>query len=55
MKRGGSPKYWSCVGVGQVEVGHSSETSLVQETEGENLPREWDFRPFCGAVNYCVF
>ena len=33
--------------VGQVE-------SLIQETEGENLPREWDFRPLCGAVNYCV-
>ena len=38
--------------VGQVEIGHSS---LIQETEGENLPREWDFRPLCGAVNYCVF
>ena len=26
--------------VGQVEIGHSSKTSLIQETEGENLPRE---------------
>ena len=41
--------------VGQVEIGHSFETLLIQETEGENLPREWDFRPLCGAVNYCVF
>ena len=41
--------------VGQVEIGHSSKTSLIQETEGENLPREWDFRPLCGAVNCCVF
>ena len=32
--------------VGQVEIGHSSKTSLIQETEGENLPREKDFRPF---------
>ena len=40
--------------VGQVEIGHSSETSLIQKTEGENLLREWDFRPLCGAVNYCV-
>ena len=23
--------------VGQVEIGHSSKTSLIQETEGENL------------------
>ena len=37
---------------GQVEIGHSS---LIQETEGENPPREWDFRPLCGAVNFCVF
>ena len=41
--------------VGQVEIGHSSKTSLIQETEGENLPREWDFIPLCGSVNYCVF
>ena len=41
--------------VGQVEIEHSSETSLIQETEGENLPREWGFRPLCGALNYCVF
>ena len=41
--------------MGQVEIEHSSKTSLIQETEGENLPREWDFRPLCGAVNYCVF
>ena len=41
--------------VGQVEIEHSSKTSLIQETEGENLPREWDFGPLCGAVNYCVF
>ena len=41
--------------VGQVEIGHSSKTSLIQETEGENLLREWDFRPLCGAANYCVF
>ena len=41
--------------VGQVEIGHSSKTSLIQETEGENLPIEWDFRPPFGAVNYCVF
>ena len=41
--------------VGQVEIGHSSKTSLIQETEGENLLREWDFRSLCGAVNYCVF
>ena len=40
--------------VGQVKIGHSSETLLIQETEEENLPREWDFRPLCGAVNYCV-
>ena len=39
----------------QVEIGHSSETSFIQETEGENLPREWDFRPLCSAINYCVF
>ena len=45
------PVYW----VGQVEIGHSSKTSLIHETEGENLPREWDFRPLCGAVNHCVF
>ena len=31
--------------VGQVKIEHSSETSLFQETEGENLLREWDFRP----------
>ena len=31
--------------VGQVEAEHSSKTSLFQETEGENLPRERDFRP----------
>ena len=30
--------------VGQVEIEHSSKTSLFQETEGENLPRESDFR-----------
>ena len=41
--------------VGQVEIGHSSKTLLIQETEGENLPRKCDFRPLCGAVNYCVF
>ena len=35
--------------VDQVEIGHSSKaSSLIQETEGENLPREWDFRSFCG-------
>ena len=39
---------------GQVEIGRSSKTSLMQETEGENLPREWDFGPLCGTVNYCV-
>ena len=32
--------------VGQVETEHSFKTSLFQETEGENLPRERDFRPF---------
>ena len=42
-------------GAGQVEIGHSSKSSLIQETEGGNLPREWDFRPLCGAVNYSVF
>ena len=26
--------------VGQVEIEHSSKTSLFQETEGKNLPRE---------------
>ena len=31
-------------GVRQVEIEHSSETSLFQETKGENLPREWEFR-----------
>ena len=31
--------------VGQVEIEHSSKTSLFQETEVENLSREWDFRP----------
>ena len=41
--------------MGRVEIGHSSETLLIQETKGENLPREWHFRPLCGAVNYCVF
>ena len=41
--------------VGQVEIGHSSKSLLMQETEGENLLREWDFTPLCGAVNYCVF
>ena len=41
--------------MGQVEIGHSSKTSLIQETLGGNLPREWDFRPLCGTVNYCVF
>ena len=55
MKRGGSPKFGPVYRVGQVEIGHSSKTSLIQETEGENLPREWHFRPLCGAVNYCVF
>ena len=39
----------------QWKIGHFSKTSLIQETEGENLLREWDFRPLCGAVNYCVF
>ena len=55
MKRGGSSKYWYVYRVGQIEIGHSSETSLIQENKGENLPKEWDFRPLCGAVNYCVF
>ena len=27
----------SVYGVGQVEIGHSSKTSLIQETKGENL------------------
>ena len=31
--------------VGQVEIERSSKTSLFQETEGENVLREWDFRP----------
>ena len=31
--------------VGHFEIEHSSKTSLFQETEGENLPRELDFRP----------
>ena len=35
----------------RVRLGHSSKTSLIQEPEGENLPREWDFRPLCDAVN----
>ena len=35
-KRGGSPVYR----VGQVEIEHSSKTSLFHETERENLPRE---------------
>ena len=30
--------------VGQVEIEHFSKTSLFQETEGENLLREWDLR-----------
>ena len=41
--------------VSQVEIGHSSKTSLIQETEGENPPREWDFRPLCGSVNILCF
>ena len=40
--------------MGHVEIGHSSKTSLIHETEGENLPREWDFRPLCGAVNFTL-
>ena len=32
--------------VGQGEIGHSSKTSLIQETEGENLSIEWDLDPF---------
>ena len=31
--------------VGQVEIELSSKTSLFQESEEENLLREWDFRP----------
>ena len=41
--------------VGQVEIKHSSKTSLIQETEGKNLQREWDFRPLCGVVNFQSF
>ena len=39
----------------QVEIGHPSEISLIQETEKKDLPREWYFRSLRGAVNYCVF
>ena len=55
MKRGGHLNIGLVYRVGQVETGHSSKTSLIQETEGENLPREWDFRSLCGVANYCVF
>ena len=50
MKRGGHLNVGPVNRVGQVETEHSSKTSLIQETEGENLPIEWDFRPLCGTV-----
>ena len=39
----GHPNIGPVYRVGQVEIEHSSKTSLIQETEGENLPREWYF------------
>ena len=39
-KKGGHLNIGPVYRVGQVEIEHSSKTSLFQETEGENLPRE---------------
>ena len=43
-EKGGHLNIGPVYGVGQVEIEHSSKTSLFQETKGENLPRESDFR-----------
>ena len=50
MKRLGHLNIGHVYRVGQIKIEHSSETSLIQETEEENLLREWDFRPLCDTV-----
>ena len=45
-EKGGHLNIGPVYNIGQVETGHSSRTSLIQETEGENLPRKCDLDPF---------